>query len=80
MKTEIEVGDVVKVGPKFEMGDRLGQGRMVADDYTGRVFRVVALRTGKLGPSSAALAPANIIGADESDEVVDVVLRRLSLA
>ena len=76
---EIKIGDLVAVGPRFEMGDRIGQGRLVADSITGCVFRVVAIRNNKIGPPSAALAPSNIVGADESDEEWDVVLRRLTV-
>ena len=79
MKTEIKIGDLVTVGGCFEMGERQGQGRIVADNYTGRTMRVVAIHPGKLSAASAELAPSNIVGADESDAEVDIVLSRLTL-
>ncbi len=79
---KIEVGAVVTVGMRFEgHPTRMGEGRMVADEYTGKAFRVVALRSSKSGGAdSAALAPSNLVGVDESDEVVDIACRRLMVA
>ncbi len=77
----IKIGDLVKVGPSYQMADHppfIGRGTFRADQWTDKVYRVVALRPGKLCPPSAALAPANLLNVDESDEVVDIVLTRLT--
>lgn len=68
---EIAVGDLVTVlAPKYNPIDR----------WTGRTYRVVALRTSKIsGCRSAALAPSNLVGVDESDEVVDISIQRLQV-
>jgi hypothetical protein len=68
---EIAVGSLVTVkAPTYNP----------VDQWTGKTFRVVALRTSKIsGCRSAALAPSNHVGVDESDEVVDISLQRLQL-
>lgn len=78
MRKMIEVGSLVEVGERFEMGHNVGQGRKVADEYTGRRFVVVRINTSYSGPPNADLAPADLIGADESDAVVNIVCRRLT--
>lgn len=76
----MRVGDVVMVGTRFVMGDRVGQGRQESDSLTGTVWRIVRLRdAGKYCPASAELAPADLLNVDESDAVWDVSLTRLSL-
>lgn len=72
IQNEIKVGDLVTVkAPAYNP----------ADQWTGRTYRVVALRDSSKygGCRSAALAPSNLVGVDESDEVVDISLQRLSL-
>jgi len=74
MNETLRVGDEVVVGKRFTMD--LG---MVADEYTGRRMVVVVVRPATTyGPESCGLAPAGLVGVDESDEVVDVVSRRLT--
>ncbi len=69
---EIKIGDIVTVkAPKYNPA---------GDQWTGKTYRVVALRTSKYGGApSAALAPSNLVGVDESDEVVDISLQRLQV-
>jgi len=72
------VGALVVVGPRYVMADHppyAGNGRHEADEWTGRTFRVVAIEG-----RDAALAPADLVGADESDAVVYIHQRRLTLA
>lgn len=77
--TELKVGDLVSVRGPWQMGNRLGDGGKIGhDSITGKVFRVVALRANRLGPYSAALADPTLIGVDETDEITDCVLRRLT--
>lgn len=79
---EARVGQVVRVGQRFEMGDRVGQGRMVNDELTGTTWVIVRINPpGRLykGPATAELAPTGLVGVDESDAVHEVVLRRLSI-
>lgn len=74
---DIRVGDVVQVAPRYVMAEHppfIGNGTFASDNYTGEVFRVVALRG-----FSAALAPTDLLEVDESDEVVDIVFRRLTV-
>jgi hypothetical protein len=71
----VRVGDVVVVGTRYVMADfppYHGRGKQEADEWTGRQFRIVGFRG-----RDAVLAPANIIGADMSDEVVDINVGRL---
>lgn len=83
----IRIGDLVQIGPRYVMG-----GTYEADEYTGKVMRVVALSGGReaIGPSNhsfgpslrteyADLARADILGADEDDAEVTVSLRRLTV-
>ena len=80
----MEVGDLVVVGQRYVMSDHpphVGKGRMEDDQWTGKVFRVVAIRpiSKYRSTTGAALAPANLVGVDESDEVVDIACRRLTV-
>ncbi len=78
---EMKIGMLVTVGNRFVMGDRIGRGTMEADEWTGRTFRIVAIRHSKItGQDSAALALSNLVGVDESDEVVDIGCGRLTAA
>lgn len=78
---EIKIGQLVTVGMRFEGGNRVGEGKMTPDEWTGRTFRVVAIRHSKLsGQISAALAPSNLVGVDESDEEVDIGVNRLTVS
>lgn len=72
----LEVGSLVEVGTKFEMGAVQGQGRQIADEWTGRVFQVVGF---ECNGWDVMLAPANLIGADETDAVVTIIRRRLKV-
>lgn len=72
----IKTGDVVTVGPAYQMADHppfIGRGSFVADQWTGKTYRVVAV-----AGRDAELAPADILDADESDAVVSINLRRLT--
>jgi DnaJ-class molecular chaperone len=76
LKSELVVGQVVVVGPRYVMADAppfAGNGRMEVDEWTDRAFRVV----GFLG-DDARLAPPDLADADESDEVVSIHCRRLT--
>ena len=78
--TALTVGTLVKVGSCFVMGARVGQGSMEADKWTGHTYRVVAIRHSKItGQVSAALAAANLVEVDESDEIVDIGVTRLTV-
>ena len=82
----ITIGSIVVVGHRYVMSDtapHVGRGHMEGDAFTGQTYRVVVLRPGvaSLGSvPSAGLAPANLSDATEEDEVVDIALRRLTLA
>lgn len=79
----MRVGDVVMVGPAFHMSVGVSPAHYAADKWTGRTLRIVALRRAntEFGTcASAALADPLLAGADESDEIVDISIRRLSLA
>lgn len=66
---KIEVGDLVTVKAPYNNPP---------DAWTGRIYRVVAVRVSFIsGVQSCALAPSNLVGVDESDEVVEIVTRRL---
>lgn len=70
---------MVVVGPRYVMADDppfIGNGRAEPDGYTGRIMRIVALHHNHT-PPSAELAPGDVLGADESDAIVDIPLRRL---
>lgn len=71
---EIRVGGEVVVGKRFTMD--FG---MVADEWTGRRMVVVALHPANKygGGASADLAPAGLLGVDESDAVVSISIGRL---
>lgn len=80
---EVKIGDVVRVGQRYVMADHppyVGNGRMLDDELTGTVWRVVGLRTSKIsGQRSAMLAPSNLLNVDESDEEWDVGISRLTV-
>lgn len=72
----LPVGALVRVGPRYVMADHppfSGRGHFEPDEWTGRTLRVVGL-----SGDGAALAPADLLGADESDEVVHIHARRLT--
>jgi hypothetical protein len=78
---ELQVGDVVLVGPAYTMADEppwAGRGRFVADGWTGVTMRIVGW-LGTQPPRMAMLAPADIVDVDESDEVVSINVGRLTL-
>lgn len=78
----MRLGDVVTVGPRYVMNDYAphqnpdgsGRGLFVHDNYAGESFRIVGFRK-----QYAILAPADLVGVDESDEVVDFRGSRLML-
>lgn len=77
------LGSLVTVGPKYVMAVHPpygGRGYFEPDPWTGRTFRVVAVRVYAVLPPSAALADPTLLDVDETDEIVDIVLRRLSPA
>lgn len=79
----IKIGDLVKVDHKYQMAEQApysGRGTYVADEWTGRVFRVVAISPPStyISISMASLADAKVIGADESDEIVSIAVGRLT--
>lgn len=70
------VGALVLVGTRYVMADHppfVGNGHQEPDEWTGRTFRVVALEG-----MDAALAPPELVGADETDAVVYIHTRRLT--
>lgn len=69
----VKVGALVNVLPKIVTGE--------ADEWTGKLFRVVAVRPPNRfgGCASAALAPWDLVNPDASDEVVDVAIARLEV-
>lgn len=74
---EMQVGQIVAVGPKYVMSNHqphIGNGHFENDEWTGKLFRVV-----KINSRDADLAPTNLVGADETDAVVSVVFRRLTV-
>lgn len=80
---DLKIGMLVTVGPAYKMSDRaphIGNGTYEADEWTGRTYRVVAVRkaSGALGCDSVALADPLLIDVDESDEIVDISARRLT--
>ncbi len=80
----MKVGDLVRVGQRYVMSEHpphVGNGTYVDDEYTGKVFRIVAIRPpGKYRScTGAALALPGLVGVDESDEVVDIACGRLTV-
>lgn len=62
---DFSFGDVVEVGPAFRMGEREGQGKLVADGYEG-TWTVVGF--GKLDQNLALVRGAvDAKGLDRSD-------------
>jgi hypothetical protein len=75
-RTTLKVGDVVEVGPRFVMGERLGQGHMEPDEWTGRKMRIVDIRWSEIGGHfDADLATADI---EDADAEVTIITSRLS--
>lgn len=77
-KSAVVVGALVIVGTRYVMADHppyAGHGRQEPDEWTGRMFRVVALEG-----RDAALAPPDLLGVDSSDAVVSINMGRLTLA
>jgi hypothetical protein len=75
---QLQVGDLVRVRGPYHMSCGSTPAGIGVDAITGRVFRVVKLRRGKICPPSAALADPTLEGVDESDEEWDVNLQRLT--
>lgn len=74
----LELGDVVKVGPRFVMADHppfFGNHRFESDEWTDRVMRIVRF----CGVADLELAPANLVGVDGSDADVIIHHSRLTV-
>jgi hypothetical protein len=74
---ELAIGDLVTVGHRYVMAEHppfIGNGKLETDAYTDTSWRIVAIRKSGM---EIGLADPRLEGVDESDEYVDMPLRRL---